>query len=70
MKYDMPREKALENDVLKQIANANEEELIKIHQHIMMYKLKEEYNPNTQASVDEKIKALDRRAKELNITLP
>ena len=67
MSIETPQEKAVQKNILDQIGTATKEELKEIHKKVMWYILGNETDPDTKVSTDEKIQAINHRAKELDI---
>ena len=69
MNMESIREKAIQKDILNQISKATAEELTEIHKKVMWHIVGNEPDLDTKISTDEKIKAINLRAKELGISL-
>jgi len=63
------RKKSVQKDILSQIGKATAAELTEIHKKVMWHMLGNEPDLDTKVSTDEKIKAINHRAKELGISL-
>ncbi|OIQ02552.1 MAG: hypothetical protein AUK58_02980 [Candidatus Moranbacteria bacterium CG2_30_41_165] len=70
MNMESLRKKSVQKDILSQkIGKATAEELTEIHKKVMWHMLGNEPDLDTKVSTDEKIKAINHRAKELGISL-